>query len=62
MHQRGGVNQFHHGAQLNGGSSAFARQLGGKQHQGGAQTLAAGRLQILADGRDCIDGSHGFRQ
>ena len=60
MDQGGGVDEFHDGAQLDGGGPAVAGQLGGEQQQGGAQTFAAGRLQVLADGGDGVHRRHRF--
>src|ERR1035441_8717255 len=39
---------------------AVAGSLGGEQQKGGAQALAAGRLQILPDGGDGVDRRHRF--
>ena len=55
MHQRGGVNHFHHRAELDGGRASVADQFGREQQQRRTQPLAAARLQVLPDGRDGID-------
>ena len=60
MHQRGGVDHLDHRGHADQHGVRVAQHAPGKQHQDGAQALAAAGLQVLVDVVDGFDGRHRF--
>ena len=61
VHKRGGVNHFHYRGKPPRTIRRWPKQAAAKQQQCRPKTLSAARLQILVDGRDCINRRHRFR-